>query len=119
MTLLSALLSARRSCRPASATTGLPLCVAAAVAALRARSSYRTEGDNARRDSSLPRKVKVPGRIHIHLGSVQVRASSAATGCDAATAIRPIVGTPRETRQRDCPARKAKARGDARGLDNP
>ena len=75
--------------------------------------------DHRRRDSSLPRKVKVPGRIHIHLGSAQVRASSAATGCDAATAIRPIVGTPRATRQRDCPARKAKARGDARGLDNP
>jgi hypothetical protein len=78
------------------------------------RSSYRTEGDNARRDSSLPRKVKVSGRIHIHLSSVQVRASSAATGCDAAAVIRPIVGAPRATRQRDCPARKAKARGDAR-----
>jgi hypothetical protein len=64
--------------------------------------------DHRRRDSSLPRKVKVPGRIHIHLRSVQVRASSAATGCDAAAAIRPIVGAPRATKQRDCPARKAK-----------
>jgi hypothetical protein len=34
------------------------------------------------------------GRIHIHLSSVQVRASSAATGCDAAAAIRLWPGLP-------------------------
>jgi hypothetical protein len=77
----------------------LQLCVATAVAALRAPSSYFIEARNARRALSLPRKVKVPGRIH--LSSVHVRSSSASTGWNAAAAIRAIVGTPGATRQRD------------------
>jgi hypothetical protein len=51
------------------------------------------------------------GRIHIHLSSVQVRASSAAIGCKAAAAaIRAIVGTLRATKKRDCPAVKQSRR---------
>jgi hypothetical protein len=71
--------------------------------AVAARMSQALQTPNGSRNGS-----QVPGRIHIHLGSVQVSASSAATGCDSATAIRPIVGTPRATRQRDCPARESK-----------
>jgi hypothetical protein len=54
--------STRRSCRPASTTTGLPLCVAEDVARTARRSSYRTKDGNAGRASSRPPTSQAEGQ---------------------------------------------------------
>ena len=78
--------------RPASATPGLPPVRGRCRTARPELSPYKRRQCTS--DSSLPRKVKVPGRIRIHLRIVQVHASSAATRLQRGGAIRPISGCP-------------------------